>query len=724
MTKSRYIIFRMYVVFLLIVAGFSYIGYKLYDVQIVRHEELLEKARKRYTTQLVEQGERGEIYDNDGRLLVGNYPTVKIVCDPSLIATEADCRILASWFAKRIPDVNEFKIFSRMMNKTIEVKHEDGTVETKPRKYALIAEVDLEQGDFIKAEISKLADPDLSRFKEANLRKLSEKEREVMREMKKQAQEDAKKYKTISFRSHYRRNYPKKTLLANILGFTNKDDEDFIAIQGVERTLNEQMTDQPGKMVYERTRTGKHVTYANDFYEPAQDGYDVFLTIKEPIQVIVEEEIDKLMERVKPNAAMITLVDPFTGDILAAAQRPTFNPNETESRTQDAIVNRLSEFAFEPGSIMKSFVISYALDRGFVTPNTPVDCERSAWFYAGKLLGDTHYLGTVPVSEIIRQSSNIGTAKVAVQMGKTELNNALRMFGFGERTNVQLKPESRGMFHPLNQWSNLSVARLCIGQGIAVTPLQLARAYSMIANGGHMLDLRLVDRLERGTDIVKMPYVYSEESVFKNKDTAKKITDMLRSVTEPGGTGTTAAVPGFYVAGKTGTAQKAVKGGYAAGKIYFSSFAGFVPAYNPKFVLVVTCDEPHWDQNRNGGPVSGPTFSAIADRVLRYMNVSPDLPEEQWLAERKEIQREYRESRLKADAKLAEERQKKAAETAAKSRASTTTKKTTTTSSQRITSTRTAATAARSASSSKTTPARTTTTAAVKRTTSSTKTRN
>ena len=389
------------------------------------------------------------------------------------------------------------------------------------------------------------------------------------------------------------------------------------------------------------------MTFTNSKSEPTLDGYNIFLTIREPLQAIVEEELDLMCERVKPHAAWALLVDPKTGDVLAAAQRPTFNPNDRSTMTPESSANRLSELALEPGSIMKPFVVSYALDKGFVTPNSIVDCEQGVWKYAGRLLHDTHNVGKVPVTEVIKQSSNIGTAKVSVMMGAKNLDTALRSFGFGQKTGIQLKPETSGIFRPLEKWDSLSVSRFCIGQGIAVSPLQLARAYCMIANGGYKVNLRIVDRIERGDDVRVMPVIRETKSIFANPTTKKMITDMMIGVTEAGGTCTEAAIEGFHVAGKTGTAQKVINGAYS--NRYYASFVGFVPAENPKFVLLVTCDDPTVG-SRYGGSASGPTFKAIAERTLKYMHVQPQLTKEQWLAERSAAQKALHERKVREDA--------------------------------------------------------------------------
>lgn len=621
MTLFRSMAIRMALVYILLICGFCYVSSVLYAVQIGRHDELFGKAQNTYTTRIETHGTRGEIFDFGGSLLVGNIPTMDIIGDPANIyilnkkdedKTETECRMIADFFEKECKNIKSDEIFRRLSRRSFTTKDKDGNKIEQDCHYAVIATgVDYQDAKRLKERVKELS------------------------------------FHGISFTGSYRRKYPKDTMLANILGLTNFSADKFIPVQGIERSLNDAMTATSGSMVYERARNGRHVTFANSKNEPTLDGYDIFLTIREPLQAIVEEELDLMCERVKPHAAWAVLVDPETGDVLAAAQRPTFNPNDRNTMTQESSTNRLSELALEPGSIMKPFVISYALDKGFVTPGTMVDCEQGVWKYAGRLLHDTHNVGKVPVTEVIKQSSNIGTAKVSVMMGAKNLDAALRSFGFGQKTGIQLKPETSGIFRPLEKWDSLSVSRFCIGQGIAVSPLQLARAYCMIANGGYKVDLRIVDRIERGDDVRVMPVVKEKKSIFANPTTKKMITDMMIGVTEAGGTCTEAAIEGFHVAGKTGTAQKVINGAYS--NRYYASFVGFVPAENPKFVLLVTCDDPTVG-SRYGGSASGPTFKAIAERALKYMYVQPQMSREEWLAERSAAQKALHERKVREDA--------------------------------------------------------------------------
>lgn len=592
MTKYSNIGARMKLAAFLAVCVFSYLGFHLHRLQIERHEELYSKAKSKYTCVTTKTGNRGEIYDFSGNLLVGNVPCADICADPSEAGGADECRQIAEFFASALKsDAREIE--RKLMDKSISVKQEDGTVKSVPRRFAIIAsKVDFGHSERLKLEVER------------------------------------RKFKGVFFREATKRYYPKNQLLSNILGFTNIDRDKVVAVIGLERFFDMPMKAAKGVSEFERSRDGLPLSWGHASIGDVKDGLNIYLTIREPIQDILEEELDKLMGKYSPRAAYAIMADPCTGDILAVGQRPSFNPNERETMSADCWRNRIAEDTFEPGSTMKPFAIAGALDCGVVSPGMTFYCEKGHWFYGGKILRDSHPLETLTVSQIIQKSSNIGTAKIAVMLGDKRLYDTLRSFGFGERTGVPLNPETSGIFRPLKKWDTLSITRFPIGQGIAVSPLQLVRGYCMLANGGYPVKLRLVDRLENpATGIVrKMPFDDEEKvSIFKSKDTHRKIVEMMKLVTEERGTATTAAVKGFHVAGKTGTSQKWINGGYSYSQ-FFATFVGFVPADKPQFVLLVTADEPK--NCHYGGTVSGPYFKSIAERTLRYLDISPDfIPE-------------------------------------------------------------------------------------------------
>ncbi|MFA7232023.1 MAG: penicillin-binding protein 2 [Victivallaceae bacterium] len=586
LTSNDAIKVRVKVVALISLLVFGFLAITLYNVQIARHEELYRKARHQYTTQTTTTGKRGEIFDIKGNMLVGNIPCEDIVVDPQIVGDAASCQKIATMFAKYLK-LDYKEVYERLMTKTRTVKSKDDSEEERKIRYAVIAkQVSLEDARKLK-QIVKV-----------------------------------NRFKGIVFKETYMRYYPKNRLLANILGFTSLDHDRERAIIGVEKFFNKQIASSSSVKRYERSRDGKPLSYGFSEEEKARAGYNIYLTISEPIQSILEEELDKLMVKWRPRAAYAVLVDPKTGNILAIAQRPSFNPNERSNIHPDAWRIRITEDVFDPGSSMKPVAIGGALDYGVVTPTSRFDCENGHWFYAGKILRDAHPMQILTVSEIVQKSSNIGTAKIALQMGPARLNRVLRKFGFGSRTGIPLKPETKGLFRPLNRWDSLSITRFPIGQGIGVSPVQLVRAYCALADHGRLRKLRLWDRVaDPESGIVINNPIEAPEQLFHRADTWDKIVDMMALVTEEGGTAIHAGIPGYRVAGKTGTSQKFVNGAYSHSQ-FFATFIGFVPAKDPALVLLVTADEPKG--GHYGGTVAAPTFREIAVRTLRYMDIKPD----------------------------------------------------------------------------------------------------
>lgn len=594
MIKKESISVRIRLAVIFIILLFCYLAAVLYNVQIIRHDELFSKAKNKYTSVKTTKGKRGEIFDQAGNLLVGNVPCSDICVDPLIIIGERKCHEVAEFFAKKLNlDYKEiYEKISRRTRKTVV----DGKTVTKPNQYALIAtKIELDVAESLRKEL------------------------------------EAMKIKGVFFNESSKRFYPKNTFLSNILGFISEEKENMMGVIGIEKFFDKKIAPTSVKVKFERARDGVPLASSSDEQEEAiedvRDGLNIYLTIREPIQSILEEELDVLMEKWKPRAAYAIIVDPYTGDIIALAQRPSFNPNDRNNMNPNAWRNRISEDTFDPGSTMKPFTVAAALDAGVIKPETTFDCEKGKWYYVGKLLRDSHPYGMLTTSQIIQKSSNIGTAKIALLLGEQRVHDNLRAFGFGQRTGVPLKPETRGLFKQLKDWDKLSITRFPIGQGIAVSPLQLVRAYCILANGGRYLNLRLVDKIENSdTGIVVRPPVDLGFKIFKNKDTYKQIVQMMKLVTQEGGTAKEAAVHGYYSAGKTGTSQKWIEGKYSESK-FFATFVGFVPADKPALVMLVTADEPQ--RAHYGGVVSAPMFAKVSEKALRYMNIPTDYPVEE-----------------------------------------------------------------------------------------------
>lgn len=593
LTSNDAVKVRTKLIVLVLILCFAALAVRMYFVQIVRHDELYDKARSQYTAVRTKQGKRGEIFDYSGNLLVGNVPCVDISIDPQIVGDELRCRKIALAFAKRL-GLSSDELYEKLMDKTRIKSLPDGTKREVVKRYAMI-----------ERKVSLDVARDLEKLVKIN------------------------RIKGIFFTETYDRIYPKDQMLANILGFTNIDHGKVIAVMGLEKFFNKEISSSKSVIKYERSRDGRLLSYGNKELQQAKNGFDIYLTIREPIQAIMEEELDKLMAKWNPRAAYAVMADPETGDIIGIVQRPTYNPNDRTRMNPQAWRNRITEDIFEPGSIMKPVAVAGALDYGMTTPNERFDCEEGYWVYGGKPLRDSHRpeTRTLTVSQIVETSSNIGTAKICLKMGDQRLFRTLRKFGFGSLTGVPLKPETKGLFRTLNNWDTLSITRFPIGQGIGASPLQLVRAYCALADKGRLRKLRLVDRVENAELGVTIKNPYEKPAyIYRRPETHREIIEMMKLVTQEHGTAKKAAIKGYYVAGKTGTSQKYIKGeGYSHSK-FFASFIGFVPADKPAFVLLVTADEPHG--NYYGGTVAAPTFKSIAERTLRYLNIKPDKPEE------------------------------------------------------------------------------------------------
>ena len=572
---------------LLLVAFFCYLAGRLYWVQIRKHDELYKEAKAKYITSKEVKGTRGQIYDKLGNLLIGNMPCQDVTITPCNIKSENDSNVAA--IIARNLNLDYREVLQKVANKTRKTKAQDGSYQNTPRQYALIArKVPLAISRKLKAELIK---HDLARH--------------------------------VHFHDTFIRYYPKGQLLSNVLGLTTMNEDKVLAVFGVEKVFNARLKSDSGETTYERSRDGRRLGNEPLKEKRSHDGYNVYLTIVEPLQSILEEELDKACSKWNPQAAYAIMADPATGNILAMAQRPSFDPNERTSQDQSVYRIRVIGDMFEPGSIMKPLTVAGALDYGTVRPETKIDCEQRVWFFRGRPLTDTHAYGMQDVTGVIRKSSNIGTAKIAIAMGEQKLYRTLRKFGLGSRSGLPLRPEALGQFKTPDRWDSLSISRFGMGYGVSITPVQMLRAYCALANRGKLPKLRLLDRIENPEtgEIIPNP-MEPLRNIYARSSTGEEIVKMMVTVTEPGGTATKAAVPGYHVAGKTGTARKYERGGYSTSK-YYASFVGFVPAEKPAFVLLLTFDTPRG--SIYGGTVAGPVWKAIAERTLKYMNIPPNV---------------------------------------------------------------------------------------------------
>jgi cell division protein FtsI (penicillin-binding protein 3) len=416
----------------------------------------------------------------------------------------------------------------------------------------------------------------------------------------------------FGFYPEERRSYPQGRVASHLLGFAGTDNS---GLDGLERSLDRTLAGKAGYEVVVRDPTGQAIDVVTSRKE--RPGRNVVLTLDHQLQANAEQLLANAVTRWRARGATAIVMDPRTGAILAMANAPTFDANAFTSAPADARRNRAVTDLYEPGSTFKIVTIAAALEDNIVTPETSFRLAPTIQV-ADRVIREAHIRGmeTMTVRQILANSSNIGTITIAQRLGGTELASWIDRFGFGHKTGSELPGESPGMVLPYDSWSGSTIGTVPIGQGIAVTPLQMVSAYAAIGNGGVMPPAHVVAKI--GGKKVR----HGEGRRIVSRHTADRMTAMFRDVVVEG-TGTEAAIPGYTVAGKTGTANKAENGRYV--QKYVASFVGLVPARKPRLAILVMVDEPHgqiW-----GGVVAAPIFRDIARFALQYLEVPPDAPE-------------------------------------------------------------------------------------------------
>jgi cell division protein FtsI (penicillin-binding protein 3) len=420
----------------------------------------------------------------------------------------------------------------------------------------------------------------------------------------------------IGFLTETRRYYPQRELASQVLGYVGLDNT---GMSGIEYAFEEQIRGRAAKVVIQldaRRRATGHIE------KPSTDGHTVVLTLDESIQHTTERELERAVAETGSIAGVAVVMDPRTGEILALANRPTFNPNRFGAYPSAHWRNRAVADAYEPGSIFKVFTAAAGLQEHVVDPDEVLDCGQGSIEIAGTRINDHHYFDKLTFRDVMAKSSDVGVIRVAQRLGRENFNRYLRDFGFGESTGLELPGESPGLLRPTTRWSALSLASLSFGQEIGVTAIQMASAVSAVANGGYLMKPMVVRRVEDPDGrVVKETKPVAVRRVLEPA-TVDTLTEILRGVVT-GGTGKRAAVPGYVVAGKTGTAQKVDPGGRYSMIDHVASFVGFLPASRPALVVLVSLDTSRGPRNQ-GGDVAAPLFARIAEHAVRRLAIPPD----------------------------------------------------------------------------------------------------
>ena len=474
---------------------------------------------------------------------------------------------------------------------------------------SIIAYNDTVPDDLSAEKIHKLAQ--LLQMNEADLRKKLKEERKQVFLKRQVDPEIAQQIKHleipgIGLNNEYRRFYPEGEAMAHVVGFTNVEDR---GQEGMELSHESELAGHPGQRRVVVDRLGRVVEDVAITQLP-HNGKDLQLSIDSKIQYLAYNAVKNAVEEHHAKAGGAVVLDTQTGEILALANWPSYNPNDRSKLNVEQLRNRVLTDTFEPGSTMKPFTVSIALEKGAVTPNTPMAIGAS-YLVGPKPITDTHPYGVLTVAQIIQKSSNIGTAKLAMQMQSKEMRDMYTAVGFGQAPKIGFPGAVAGTLHPYKKWMPTDQARIAFGYGIAASLFQVAHAYTIFARDGELVPLTI----EKSPDFKQGTRVVSAK-------TAIEMRSMLESVTEPGGTAVKAHSDGFRVGGKTGTAYKVSGKGYAANK-YRAYFSGIAPISAPRIVVAVMIDEPTGGSHF-GGDVAAPVFSTIVSETLQTMNIVPD----------------------------------------------------------------------------------------------------
>ena len=547
---------------------FSVFSFRLVYLQLLKHDEYAGLAAEKHVYKQPIYAERGEIFDANNEVLAHNVPVETIVADSTLLNNiESATSLLSAALKMPAPEVSE--------------KLRAG------RRYMIV-----------KREVPETVATAL---------------RDQLR---------AENVRGIYFERDSARIYPNDSMLCHVIGFT---DFEHHGIQGVESSMEQYLHGEDGYRCIEHNRAGQEIVLYRGQEHAPRDGYQVHLTVDLNLQNIVENEIDAAMQEFHPAKATIILMRPQTGEILAMANRPNFDLNLRATAKPEQMKNRAVIDMMEPGSTFKIVTAAAALNERKVRPDTTIFCENGAWTFGGRVLHDHKAYGELSVRDVIVKSSNIGAAKLAIGVGEEKFYEYIRRFGFGDRTGIELPGEIGGMVHSPQSWSKISITRIPMGHEIGVTPLQMTAAMAVIANGGKLVTPRIVKSIteSNGKTVTTFSPIVLRQVI--SSQTATMIGDALRGVVSDRGTAAAAAVPGFTIAGKTGTAQKVdPKGGYEHGK-YVVSFTGYLPADHPEFVGLVVLDDARTSKPElnYGGLVAGPIFARVAEKAARYLDLEP-----------------------------------------------------------------------------------------------------
>ncbi|GIW55268.1 MAG: penicillin-binding protein [Nitrospiraceae bacterium] len=550
---------RRFAVALVFMAGFAVVLIRLFNLQVLQAAELTVKADRQHSKTVTLEGPRGTIYDRHGKVLAINVEVPSVFGVPALLDNPSGV--------------------ARYLSPVLHVRAAE--IERKLKQ------------DRSFVWLARKLDPDQGR----RLERMS--------------------LDGIGIVMEGRRFYPKGPLLSHVLGFAGMDGQ---GLEGLERRYETYLHGEKRIVVLQRDALGRTV-FPKDLRERAPaSGHSLTLTIDEVIQYVAEKELEATVNATHAKSGILVAMEPRTGAVLALAVSPRFDPNAVAALSPDRWRNKALTDAYEPGSTLKVIVGAAALEEKVMTPGSLVFGENGRMTVANTIIHDHEKSGWMTFAQVIQRSSNIGAAKVAMALGENRLYRYLQAFGFGERTDIDLPGEATGLLKHPRSWGRRSLASIAMGQEIGVTPLQLIAAVSAVANGGLLMKPYIVSEIrDAGGRLVKQGAPQVRRRVI-SAETAVTLSRILEGVVAQG-TGTKAAIPGFRVAGKTGTAQKIDPrtGAYSSTQ-FVGSFVGYVPADDPRLAMIVVIDEPQTEAW--GGAVAAPVFRRVAEQVLPYLGVT------------------------------------------------------------------------------------------------------
>ena len=531
---------------------------RLSYLQLFCYSEYLAKAQRQQQRIFEISPMRGTIYDRKGRELAVSLPMDSVFADPA--------------------DVSDVPMVARLISPVLGLSAEE--IESK-----------IGQSRTPVRLAKKLSPDTVHRIAQMNLR-------------------------GVFFEKENRRAYPQRELAASVLGYVDVDEK---GLGGIEYALDKQIRGRPGKVMV--MADGRRQYY--DRTEMAADpGANVTLTIDETIQYIAEKELDRAIEETHARAGTVVVQDPNSGDLLAVANWPTFDPNDPGKYSDEARSDRAVSAAYEPGSTFKVITLTGGIENGVVTPDDLIDCQMGSILVGGRLIHDWHRFGVLSVRGILANSSDVGAIKVALRVGAPRFYDAIRAFGIGQATGIELPGENRGLLRPLENWSANSIGSLAMGQEVSVTPIQIVSAISAIANGGTLFRPHILREIQGDAP------AWIHNGPGPQQATDAKSAAALRGMMEDvmiEGTGKHDQLDGYTSGGKSGTAQQIdpATGRYSATR-YNASFVGFAPVNNPAVTILAVLDSPVGQHH--GGVVSGPVVKRVAEQVLAYLGVAHDVP--------------------------------------------------------------------------------------------------